>query len=214
MNSPATTDEALVAGIQAGESALCEILVDRYHQSLHCLVTGILHGDSESEDVMQETYLQAFDRLHQLRDTSSFSTWLRRIAVNKALQYRRSTWRLQYIGDELATERPTTVSSSCSGFGDPERQAAASELRAALDDAIEALRPQSRAVFVMREVEHLTTHEIASRLGITEACAKTRLHRARKQLRQSLARAATNSRRSRCRSWRSPSVAMWIAEAA
>lgn len=186
MNQPAAPDEALVARIQAGESWLYEVLVDRYQESLHRLVASMLRGDSESDDVLQEAHLRAFTRLAQFRGDSRFSTWLHRIVVNQALQYRRSTWRVQYMREECIPDSPKGEDLPLSQMCSPERHAASGEFRAALSDAVDALPPALRSVFVLKETEHLTTREIGSRLGITEACAKTRLHRAKAQLRQSL----------------------------
>jgi len=186
MNQPPAPDEALVARIQAGESWLYEVLVDRYQESLHRLVASILRGDSESDDVLQEAHLRAFTRLAQFRGESRFSTWLHRIVVNQALQYRRSTWRVEYMREDLVPETPRGEELPMSRMSSPERHVAAGEIRAALADAVDALPPALRSVFLMKVTEHLTTREIGSRLGITEACAKTRLHRAKAQLRQSL----------------------------
>ncbi len=207
MIDAATTDEDLVKRIQEGESSLYEVLMDRYSQPLHRLVSGILRGDSESEDVVQEAHFRAFTHLHQFRHESRFSTWLHRIAVNQALQYRRSAWRLQYMGDDWGTEYPTAPDSPLSQSRDPERQASVHELRA----AVGKLRPELRAVVAMKVFEGLSTREIAARLAITETCTKTRLHRAKKQLRQSLGGAERNTN-----SWwmRSPSAATLNAEAA
>jgi RNA polymerase sigma-70 factor (ECF subfamily) len=186
MSQPAAPDEALVARIQAGESSLYGVLVERYQESLHRVVASMLRGDSESDDVLQEAHLRAFTRLAQFRGESRFSTWLHRIVVNQALQYRRSTWRVQYMRQGCIPESRTGEDPPLSRMLSPEHHTAAGEIRAALASAMDALPPSHRCVFEMKEIEHLTTREIGSRLGITEACAKTRLHRAKAQLRESL----------------------------
>lgn len=185
------TDADVVERIRAGDIGAYEILVHRYHEPLRRRIATFLRGDAESEDIMQEAHVRALTRLHQLRGAAQFPTWLTRIAVNRALQYLRSGTRLHYIGDDWLRLSHLTAGAQHNSSVSPEKQAAAKELRAAIETALKALPPSLRSVFVMKEIERLSTSEISARLGITPACMKTRLHRARKQLRPALRRAAS-----------------------
>lgn len=186
MTECTATDEVLIRRIQAGESSLYQMIIDRHHHSLHRMVSNILRGDSDAEDVLQETYLRAFTRLDQFRHESRFSTWLRRIAFNQALQRLRSARHLQYAGDEWVPEYEAATPLTPSESLDPEWYTSAKEIAVALERAVRKLRPSLRSVFILKEVEFLTVRDISARLGVSEACVKTRLHRAKLQLRQSL----------------------------
>jgi RNA polymerase sigma-70 factor (ECF subfamily) len=179
------SDEELVRRVRAGETALFEVVMRRYNQRLYRIARTLLRDDAEAEDVMQQAYVNAYLHLDQFESRSAFSTWLTKIAVYDALsrvRRRRPTDQTDIIhnGDDDAMD------SSTSQEPDPERRAFSGELRTLLESAIEALPGHYRAVFVMREVEGMTTAETAECLDITEDTAKTRLHRARMLLRDDL----------------------------
>ncbi len=186
MTEKTATDEVLIQRIQAGESSLYQTIVDRHHRSLQRMVSDILRGDSDTEDVLQETYLRAFTKLHQFRHESRFATWLRRIALNQALQRLRSARHLKCTGDEWIAEYEAAAPLTLSETLDPERHASAKEIAAALERALDQLRPSLRSALILKEVEFLTVRDISARLGVSESCVKTRLHRAKLQLRRSL----------------------------
>jgi RNA polymerase sigma-70 factor, ECF subfamily len=180
----APSDEELIRRIRAGDAALFEALMRRYNQRLYRVARGIVRDEGEAEDVMQQAYLNAFTHLHQYENRGSFAGWLTRIAVHEALagHRRRAAAALTEPGagdgcDHLASPSP-----------DPEQAALSSELRRDLEAVIDSLPDAYRPVFVMREVEGLTTAETAEALGLTEDVVKTRLHRARAMLRNALAR--------------------------
>jgi RNA polymerase sigma-70 factor (ECF subfamily) len=176
------TDEEIVERIVAGDAALFEILMRRYNQRVYRAVRAVLRDDDQAEDVMQQAYLNAYRNLRQFEKRSQFSTWLTRIAVNEALA-RRGKRR---GGDEDETMMELVASSA----PNPEQEAAASELREVMQREIADLSDGFRAVFMLREVEGLSTTETAEALGISEDLVKTRLHRARTQLRDNLYRRA------------------------
>jgi len=176
------SDEEIVERIVAGDAALFEILMRRYNQSVYRAVRAVLRDDDQAEDVMQQAYLNAYAHLRQFERRSRFSTWLIRIAVNEALATRGK----RRGGEEDETMMELVASSA----PDPEQQTLASELREVMQREVEALSDGFRAVFVLRDVEGLSTAETADALAISEDLVKTRLHRARTQLRDNLYRRA------------------------
>jgi RNA polymerase sigma-70 factor (ECF subfamily) len=182
-------DEEVVARVLAGDAPLFEILMRRYNQRLFRVARAILGDDDEAEDVMQEAYVRAFHELGGFRGEARFSTWLTRIAVHEALARGRKRRRLAPVplpaesgGDGEGPPEPPATGADA----DPERAAANRELAEALRAAVESLPEPWRAVFVMRDVEGLSTEETAAALGITPENAKVRLHRARAALRRHL----------------------------
>ena len=181
LGEPAPDDE-IVRRIVAGERGLYALLLPRYNQRLFRAARAILRRDDEAEDVVQQAWLAAFEKLGQFRHESSFATWLTRIAVNEALgrlrsRNRRGDLALIDVHDEsaMATEDPS-----------PEEDVAAREMGSLLEKRIDDLPELYRVVFVMREVEELGTAETAACLGLTEETVRVRLHRARNMLQESL----------------------------
>lgn len=181
------TDEQVVAAVLSGQRELFETLIRRYNQRLYRVVRGVLWwNEGEIEDVMQQAYVNAYLHLDQFAGRASFSTWLTKIALYEALSRARRLGRTvsldetvdggtEVMGDRIQVDTP-----------DPERQALTGELREALEGAIEQLPPAYRTVFMLREVEGLSTSESADILGVREEVIKTRLHRARHMLRDHL----------------------------
>lgn len=171
----ALTDEEIVARVLAGETALFELLMRRYNQRLYRITRTIVGDAGEAEDVTQDAYVRAFEHLGQFAGRARFSTWLTRIAVHEASARRRRRRRLVDIEESM----PMLVSTAAG----PEQRAAEHELGRAIEAAVDALPEVYRSVFMLREVEGLSTAETAACLEINEETAKTRLHRARALLR-------------------------------
>jgi RNA polymerase sigma-70 factor (ECF subfamily) len=186
----ALTDEQLVERVLAGETALYEIVMRRHNQRIYRAVRAILRDESEAEDVVQETYVRAYRSLRQFEGRAQLSTWLTRIAVNEALGRLRKAARLQPLEENLDDESVPKVLAVSDPQMSPESLAANSELRALLEGAIDKLPVAYRQIFVLREVEGLSTEETAASLGIEAANVKTRLYRARAMLRHNLVRNA------------------------
>ena len=183
-NLPISDDE-VVRRVRAGETGLYEIVMRRYNQRLFRVARAILRDDAEAEDVTQQAYVNAYRHLDQFAARAMFSTWLTRIAVHEA--FARARRRRRFDEQETVDDWDGDTMDALKSPGpDPERQAFAGELRALIESAIEALPEHYRAVFVMREVEGMSTAESAECLDITEETAKTRLHRARLLLRDTL----------------------------
>ena len=176
------TDAEIVRRVVDGDTALFEILVRRYNQRVYRAVRAVLRGDEDVEDVMQQAYLSAFAHLGQFAERAQFSTWLIRIAVNEALARLRKRGRVEWEIPEMESSAPS-----------PEQQAQTSQIRAIVEEELDALPATYRTVLVLRDVEGLSTAEAASALEVSEDVVKTRLHRARAMVRDGLARRAGQS---------------------
>jgi RNA polymerase sigma-70 factor (ECF subfamily) len=179
------SDEEVVAQVLAGNTEMFEILVRRYNQRLYRVARAILRNDDEAEDVMQEAYVRAYEHLGQFAGRAQFSTWLTRIAVHEALSRQHRGKRYAELEPAFETEGDP-MDSFASLTLDPERQASNSELRRLLEDAVKELPDAYRAVFMLRDVEEMSTTGTAYALEISEENVKVRLHRARAALRKSL----------------------------
>ena len=177
------TDEAVVEHILNGDSALFELLMRRYNERLYRAARAITRDDREAEDVIQQAYVNAFSHLRQFKGQAQFATWLMRIAINEALARVRRRGRYEPFDDEVSN---VEAIAPLNATPDPERQAFAGELRELLEWAIDTLPGGAREVFVLRDVEGLSTADTAEALGVSEDAVKTRLSRARTALRRSL----------------------------
>ena len=177
------TDEEVVAQVLGGQTALFEVLMRRYNERVYRAVRAILRDDREAEDVMQQAYVNAYFHLRQFSGQALFSTWLTRIAINEALARIRRRQRYEPL-DEGSPHAEAFMTSHADL--DPERRAASVELRTLLESAIDGLADGSREVFVLRQVEGMSTSEVADTLSVSEDVVKTRLSRARAALRRDL----------------------------
>jgi RNA polymerase sigma-70 factor (ECF subfamily) len=176
-------DAEVIRQVLQGHTAMFELLMRRYNERVYRAARAIVRDDQEAEDVMQQAYLNAFAHLGQYNGRARFSTWLTRIAINEALARVRRQGRYEVFDDELTNEEPFV---SLNSSENPERQALAGELRGLLEWAIDALPNGMREVFVLREVEGLSTSEVAESLDVSEDVVKTRLSRGRAALRRVL----------------------------
>ncbi len=177
------TDEAVVRGVLAGDTALFELLMRRYNERVYRAARAILRDDAEAEDVMQQAYVNAFTHLHQFNGSARFSTWLTRIAINEALARVRRRGRYDVYDEGTSNVEPFMRQTPSDN---PERQAFSHELRDLLEYAVDRLPNGTREVFMLREVEGLSTSETAATLGVSEDVIKTRLSRGRAALRRLL----------------------------
>ena len=180
------SDDDLVSRVRAGETRLYEMLMRRYNQRVFRVIRSVVVNDDEAEDVLQEAWVRAYEHLNQFAGRASFSTWVTRIAFYEALARSRNRKRwtpLVNVGGEIMAEaeRRQTTSET------PEMEAERDQLGRMLQDAVDALPETYRSVFVLREVEQLSTLETAECLELSEEAVKTRLHRSRALLRRDLA---------------------------
>jgi RNA polymerase sigma-70 factor, ECF subfamily len=177
------SDEDIVRQVLDGQTALFELLMRRYNERLYRATRAITRDERETEDVMQQAYVNAYANLRQFKGTAQFATWLTRIAINEALARVRLRRRYEPFEENELTVEDLVLSRLAP---DPERQAFAGELRILLECAIDTLSDGAREVFMLRDVEGLTTADTAAVLGVSEDVVKTRLSRARTALRRSL----------------------------
>jgi RNA polymerase sigma-70 factor (ECF subfamily) len=182
---PAPPDQELVARARAGDRLAFELLMRQHNQRLYRVVRSVLRESSDIEEVMQQAYVSAFTHLDQFEGASRWSTWLCRIGFNEALARLRQGGRFVSI-DKVSED--VMAGKWKSRYVDPERAAADRELTAFLEQAVDRLPDIYRSVLVMREIEGMTTAETAAVLDVEEEVVKTRLHRARAALRDSIER--------------------------
>jgi RNA polymerase sigma-70 factor (ECF subfamily) len=175
------TDQEVVRRVVAGEPALFEVLMRRYNQRVFRSVRSLLRDEREVEDAMQQAWLSAFAHLGQFQGASAFSTWLTRIALNEALARIRQKSRLTPV-DEVPEEDDAMRSAP----QDPEARAADRELGHMMEKAVDDLPDHYRSVFMLREIEGMSTADTAQALSVSEEVVKVRLHRARLALRDAL----------------------------
>ncbi len=176
-------DGDLVRQVLAGNTAVFELLMRRYNERLYRAAISIVRDDFEAEDVMQQAYVNAFTHLRQFNGTALFSTWLTRITINEALARVRQRGRYETFDGDLPNVEPFMLRNPAES---PERQAFARELHLLLERAIDDLPNGMREVFVLREVEGLSTAEVAECLSVSQDVVKTRLSRGRAMLRRLL----------------------------
>ncbi len=179
-------DEEIVRRVLEGDLVLFELLMRRHNQRIYRAIRGILRDDSESEDVMQEAYVRAYENLARFEGRAQFSTWLTRIAVNEALRRLARRGKLDPLVEEEYEGEDGTMPSFQSNAPNPESNASNSELKSLLEETILALPAAYRAVIVLRDVEGMNTAETAEVLSLTDANVKVRLHRAHELLRNAL----------------------------
>lgn len=194
VRGPLPSDEnSILALARSGDEEAVRCLVARHNQLLFRVARGYVSDDAEAEDVVQETYARAFTRLDTFRGGSAFSTWLTRIAINEALQRirkRRPTTGL----DNIVEAAPHAHGGNVVMFPivptapDPEEETGRERIRITLEKAVDELPEPFRAVFILRDVQGLSTARTASCLSIEAGTVKTRLHRARRLMRESIAR--------------------------
>lgn len=186
------SDEQLVALAREGDQSAVRVLVQRHNRRLFRVARAVVRNDSEAEDIVQETYVQAFTHLDQFRDEARLSTWLTRIAFNAALarvRQRRPMAPLEEIDtQDSRTSGRLIMFPSPLPPANPETELARMQVRGVLERAIDALPAPFRVVFVMRDVEGMSTEETASYLSMRVETVKTRLHRARKLMRSTIER--------------------------
>jgi len=188
---PASADgeAALVARAREGDAAAFTELVNRYERKIFRLARHITQNPEDAEDVLQETFLRAYEHLSDFQGHSKFYTWLVRIAVNQALmKLRRRRSDRSVSLDEPVDTGEDQVTREIAVWDNPEQRYSQEEIREILAKAIESLPPIFRTVFILRDIDELSTEETAAALNLSVPAVKTRLLRARLRLREKLTR--------------------------
>ncbi len=186
-----TFDEgSLIARAKAGDDTAFTELLTRYERKIYRLAKNITQNDEDAEDVMQEAFLKAYSHLDNFQGNSKFYTWIVRIAVNESLMKlrKRKSDKLVSLDEQVDTGEDLVPREIAVWEDNPEAQYSQEELRGILDKSVESLAPIFRSVFVLRDIEDLSTEETAEALGISIPAVKSRLLRARLQLREKLTR--------------------------
>jgi RNA polymerase sigma-70 factor, ECF subfamily len=185
-----TDETTLVSQAREGDDRAFAELVRRYEGKIFRLAQHITQNREDAEDVLQETFLKAYEHLDQFQGQSKFYTWIVRIAVNQALMKlrRRKTDRSVSLDEGIDTGEDTVTREIAAWDEDPEQRFSREELGELLDAAIQSLAPPYRSVFVLRDIDELSTEETADALGLSVPAVKSRLLRARLQLREKLTR--------------------------
>jgi RNA polymerase sigma-70 factor (ECF subfamily) len=177
-------EQELLRRIKAGDTSACAVCIESHSPSLYRMALRVVRDDAEAEDVLQETFLSAFKAIPYFDGRSSLGTWLYRIAYNTALMKLRSRRDALSLDDDAGDAMPLQIASPDHS---PDDVIVEHETAQMLGDAINTLPSTLREVFVLREMENLSTLETAQKLGISEGAVKVRLHRARQTLRKNLA---------------------------
>jgi RNA polymerase sigma-70 factor (ECF subfamily) len=187
---PVSEELTLVQAAKRGDDSAFEELVRRYDRNVFRIAQHITQNREDAEDVVQEAFLKAYGNLAQFQEQSKFYTWLVRIAVNEALMKlrRRKPERTVSLDEDIKTEDDSLPREIADWSPNPEQQYTQAELREILSKTIQGLPPGFRTVFVLRDVEGLSTEETAAALELSVPAVKSRLLRARLQLRERLGR--------------------------
>lgn len=178
------TDEQLIERIRSGSTSLFEVIMRRYNQRLFRIQRTYIKDDDAVKDTLQMTYIRVYQHLHQFRGEARFSTWLTRIAINEALKYHAREKRYLSLLKPGSTNE--TVMVMRSDEKTPEENLIQADLRNLLEKHIDKLPDLYRTVYMMREIEHISSKETAEILDISESNVKIRLHRAKQMLRETL----------------------------
>jgi RNA polymerase sigma-70 factor, ECF subfamily len=184
----ALPEAQVVAAARAGDHQAFRAIMQRHNQRLFRVARGLMRDDSEAEDVLQEAYVRAFAHIASFRGEAAIATWLTRIVINEAksrLRSRRPTVELEAV--ETAQQAGAQLINFPGRItSDPEADVAKSQIRRLLEGAVDQLPEAFRVVFILRDVEGLSIEDTAAQLGVKAETVKTRLHRARRLLRQAL----------------------------
>lgn len=170
------SDKELIGRILNGEKQLYEKLMRKYDQRMFRIGMSIINDQAEARDIIQNTYLNAYLQLSSLQNRSNFGTWLIKILVNESLlRKKRKLKQQQVLNKQLRNETETPLKNLLN-----------KELKALLEKSISSLPEKYKLVFVMREIEEMSTHETMEVLNLSESNVKIRLSRAKEMLREKL----------------------------
>lgn len=179
----------LLEGLRNGDQDACTCLVKRFASLVYARVLRMTNDPDEAEGVLQQTFIKVCDKVSDFEGRSGLGTWIYRIATNEALMHLRRRQMLTTSIDEVSeTIQPGDLPQNLNVWAaDPANVALDTELRRQLEAALAALPESLRVIFVLREMQGLSTAETATMLGLGESAVKVRLHRARLRLRELLA---------------------------
>ena len=180
----------LIGRIQAGDVGAFYDLVRPYERVIYLAALSLVRNEADAEDVAQEAVLKAFKNLSRFRQESKFSTWVIQITINEAKMKLRKDRRHLYesLDENQRSEEGDYIPQDFADWREiPSETLEQKQLRKALNEALRSLPEKYRTVLILRDVQHLSINETAQALGLSEANVKTRLSRARLQMRDALA---------------------------
>jgi RNA polymerase sigma-70 factor (ECF subfamily) len=183
-------DVALVERVRSGDVSAYDELVRKYERQIFRISQHITQNREDAEDVMQDAFLKAYEKLDQFQGNSKFYTWLVRIAVNESLMRlrKRRTGRFVSIDEDVETDEGSVPRDLADWAPNPEQNYTQAEMGKILEKTIKGLPAGFRVVFELRDVQGLSTEDTAEALGLSVPAVKSRLLRARLQLRERLSR--------------------------
>ncbi len=176
-------DKHIIARIKDGDTHLFEVLLNKYKDSIYSLCRYMLENPQDAEDAAQDTFIKAYQGLKSYSSTASFYTWLYRIAVNTCLDYKRKS---SFLSLFFFTDKENQIEYFPSQAPSPESAYATSHSMHALKKALNNLSTKLRAVIVLNELEGLSYEEIAEILDVSVGTVKSRISRAREELRKNM----------------------------
>ncbi len=186
-NNHKIEESEVIKRILGGEKEFYEILVRRNNQKLYRVIRSYVKDEAEVEDLMQDSYVKAFTKLHQFKLESSFSTWLVRIGINESLARLREKGKLYDLNgqsDDLKSDLIFEIPDDKQL--NPQDKMIRKESKQILENAIDQLDIKYRTVYIMKEVEEMSLKDIAFALDLTETNVKVRLHRSKEMLKEKL----------------------------
>lgn len=180
------SEQELIDRILSGKREWFGILIKRNNQKLFRIIRSYIQNDEEAQDIMQNTYLKAFEKLEQFQHQSSFSTWLIRIGINESLMYLRHKSHQRKMTPYVRADYDRDISPTGIEWMNPEKKAIENETRSLLEKAIDHLPDLYRRVYVLREIEGMSIEETAHLLDLSQTNTKVRLHRAKNMLKDEL----------------------------
>lgn len=180
---------ALLEALKAGDRYACACMIKHHGGQMYAVALRIVGDSDEAEEVVQEAFISACGSVAGFEGRSKLSTWLYRITTNAALmRLRKQRGNTVSLDEPQLTEDGDLLPRQLGDWQvEPSQEALTSELRQVMEEAVQSLNPTLRAAFVLRDIQGLSTEEAAAALDISETALKVRLHRARLQLRESLA---------------------------
>lgn len=175
-------DAEIITEVLNGSKDQYALLMRKYNQRVYRICKGYLTNEAEIEDVMQDAYVKAYQHLSGFANRSQFITWMTRITINECLQRLKKAGRMDVMDMNEENHELMNITDT----NDPEKQSLTRELKTLLENAVGELPEKYRSVFVMREIEKLSTAETSIAMDISESNVKIRLTRAKELLRNSL----------------------------
>lgn len=180
-------EHEIINRVLQGEKELYEILLRRNNQKLYRVIRSYIRNEAEIEDIMQNTYLKAYENLAHFKMASTYTTWLIRIGINEALHRLREKGKVYNLSEQARfAMRNTALQMADDNQMNPERRIIRNEAKRLLENAIDSLDLKYKTVYVMREVEGMTIQEISLCLKLSVANVKVRIHRAKNMLKDKL----------------------------